>query len=64
MPLTGGPRSSIYAGVIGAASITVLTNGLTMMGLPLEVIQTCRGVVFMVVVFIASMSYRTRLLPR
>jgi ribose transport system permease protein len=64
MPLTGGPRSSIYAGVIGAASITVLTNGLTMMGLPLSVIQTCRGVVFMVVVFIASMSYRTRLLPR
>lgn len=64
MPLTGGPRSSIYAGLIGAASITVLTNGLTMMGLPLEIIQTCRGVVFVVVVFIASMSYRTRLLPR
>jgi ribose transport system permease protein len=64
MPLTGGPRSSIYAGIIGAASITVLTNGLTMMGLPLSVIQTCRGVVFVVVVFIASMSYRTKLLPR
>ena len=64
MPLTGGPRSSIYAGLIGAASITVLTNGLTMMGLPLEVIQICRGVVFIVVVFIASMSYRTELLPR
>ena len=64
MPLTGGPRSSIYAGLIGAASITVLTNGLTMMGLPLEVIQTCRGIVFIVVVFIASMSYRTELLPR
>ena len=64
MPLTGGPRSSIYAGLIGAASITVLTNGLTMMGLPLSVIQTCRGIVFIVVVFIASMSYRTKLLPR
>ncbi len=64
MPLTGGPRSSIYAGLIGAASITVLTNGLTMMGLPLEIIQTCRGVVFIAVVFIASMSYRTKLLPR
>ncbi len=64
MPLTGGPRSSIYAGLIGAASITILTNGLTMMNLPLEIIQTCRGVVFVVVVFIASMSYRTRLLPR
>lgn len=64
MPITGGPRSTIYAGLIGAASITVLTNGLTMMGLPLDVIQISRGVVFIVVVFIASMSYRTRLLPR
>lgn len=64
MPLTGGPRSNIYAGVIGAASITVLTNGLTMKGLDLEVIQTCRGIVFVAVVFIASMSYRTKLLPR
>jgi len=64
MPLTGGPRSNIYAGLIGAASITVLTNGLTMMGLPLEIIQTFRGLVFIVVVFIASMSYRTKLLPR
>jgi ribose transport system permease protein len=64
MPITGGPRSKIFAGLIGAASITVLTNGLTMKNLPLEVIQTCRGVVFIVVVFIASMSYRTKLLPR
>jgi ribose transport system permease protein len=64
MPITGGPRSKIFAGLIGAASITVLTNGLTMKNLPLEVIQTCRGVVFVVVVFIASMSYRTKLLPR
>ena len=64
MPLTGGPRSSIYAGLIGAASITVLTNGLTMIGLELEYIQICRGLVFIAVVFIASMSYRTKLLPR
>jgi ribose transport system permease protein len=64
MPITGGPRSKIFAGLIGAASITILTNGLTMKNLPLEVIQTCRGVVFVVVVFIASMSYRTKLLPR
>jgi ribose transport system permease protein len=64
MPLTGGPRSNIYAGLIGAASITVLTNGLTMKGLHLEYIQTARGIVFVVVVLIASLSYRTKLLPR
>jgi len=32
MPLSGGPRSKISAGVIGAATITVLNSGLVIMG--------------------------------
>jgi ribose transport system permease protein len=64
MPISGGPRSKISAGLIGAGTIAVLTNGLTMMGLSVEVIQTFRGVIFTGVVFLASMSYRTKLLPR
>lgn len=64
MPITGGPRSKISAGIIGAATITVLNNGLTMMGLPTDIIQTSRGIIFLVVVFITSYSYRTKLLPR
>ncbi len=39
MPLMGGPRSRISAGIIGAATISVLNAGLTMMGLELAVIQ-------------------------
>lgn len=64
MPLSGGPRSRISAGLVGAMAITVLNAGLTMMGLNVAVIQIFRAVVFLVVVYVASMTYRTRLLPR
>lgn len=64
MPLSGGPRSKISAGLVGAISITVLNAGLTMMGLSIAVIQIFRAIVFLVVVYVASMTYRTRLLPR
>ncbi len=64
MPLTGGPRSKISAGLVGAATITVLNAGLTMMGLDLALIQICRAVIFLAVVYVASTSYRTNLLPR
>ncbi|MGB4657702.1 MAG: ABC transporter permease [Mobilitalea sp.] len=64
MPISGGPRSKISAGLIGAATITVLNSGLTMMGLSTDVIQTCRGIIFLVVVLVTSLSYRTKLLPR
>lgn len=64
MPLSGGPRSKVSAGILGAATITVLNSGLTIMGLSTGQIQICRGIVFIVVVFISSFSYRTKLLPR
>lgn len=64
MPLTGGPRSRISAGLIGAATITVLNTGLTILGLSTTVIQIFRAIVFLGVVYVASMTYRTKLLPR
>ena len=64
MPLSGGPRSKVSAGILGAATITVLNSGLTIMGLSTGQVQICRGIVFIVVVFISSFSYRTKLLPR
>ena len=36
MPLSGGPRSKISAGIIGAATITILNSGLTILGLDVE----------------------------
>lgn len=64
MPLTGGPRSRISAGLIGAATITVLNSGLTMIGLGIAGVQVCRAIIFLIVVYVASMTYRTKLLPR
>ena len=64
MPLTGGPRSRISAGLVGSATITILDMGLTMMGLSTAVIQVFRAIVFLSVVYVASMTYRTKLLPR
>lgn len=64
MPLSGGPRSKISAGLIGAATITVLNNGLSVVGLSTDIVQIVRGIIFLGVVFITSMTYRTKLLPR
>ena len=64
MPLTGGPRSRISAGLIGAATITALNSGLTMIGLGIAGVQISRAVIFLIVVYVASMTYRTKLLPR
>lgn len=64
MPLSGGPRSKISAAIVGAATITVLNNGLSVYGVSTGAIQIIRGIIFLVVVYITSMNYRTKLLPR
>jgi ribose transport system permease protein len=64
MPLSGGPRSRISAALVGAATITVLNSGLIIMGAGTGVIQIFRGAIFLAVVLIASLNYRTQLLPR
>jgi ribose transport system permease protein len=64
MPLSGGPRSKISAAIVGACTISILNNGLTMMGLTIGTIQIVRGLIFLVVVLMTSLSYRTKLLPR
>lgn len=64
MPLSGGPRSKISAGLVGAITITVLNSGLAILGLTTGQIQIFRGIVFIVVVLVSSLSYRDRLLPR
>jgi ribose transport system permease protein len=64
MPLSGGPRSRISAALIGATTITVLNSGLIIMGAGTGVIQIFRGAIFLAVVLVASLNYRTQLLPR
>ncbi|WP_099466655.1 ABC transporter permease [Konateibacter massiliensis] len=64
MPLTGGPKSKISAALVGAATITILNNGLSLCNVSNDMIQIVRGIIFILVVFITSMTYRTKLLPR
>lgn len=64
MPLSGGARSKISAGLIGAMTITVLNSGLAILGMDAGQIQIFRGFVFIIVVLVASLSYRGKLLPR
>lgn len=64
MPISGGPRSKISAGLVGAVTITLLNSGLAILGLSTGVIQLSRGIVFLLVVLVSSFSYRTKLLPR
>lgn len=64
MPLTGGAKSKISASLIGSAIITILNNGLSILGLGNGEIQMVRGILFLTVIFITGFSYRTKLLPR
>lgn len=64
MPLSGGSKSKISAAILGSATITILNTALTVMGLTVGYIQIVRGVLFLTVVFVTSMAYRGRLLPR
>lgn len=64
MPISGGPKSRISAGLVGALIVTILNSGLTMIGLSTGIIQIVRGIVFIIVVLVASFSYRGKLLPR
>jgi ribose transport system permease protein len=64
MPISGGPKAKISAGLVGAITISFLNSALTILGLSSGTIQIIRGIVFIIVVLVASFSYRTKLLPR
>ena len=50
MSCFGGSRSNTYSGIVGALIVTVLNNGLLMVGVSSTVIQAIRGIVFIVLV--------------
>lgn len=64
MPLSGGSKSRISAAIIGASTIVILNTTLTVLGLTVGYIQIVRGVLFLTVVFVTSMAYRGKFLPR
>ena len=64
MSVSGGARSKIGASIVGGLSITVLNQVLLVLGASFGMTQLIKGVMFLAVVFVASLNYRTKLLPR
>lgn len=68
MPISGGPRSRIYAAIIGSFSIRILSQILTMLLAAVPgangIAQIVRAIFFLAMVYLASMNYRTKMLPR
>jgi ribose transport system permease protein len=64
MPLSGGTWSRISAGVIGAFSMVLMSQILTMYSVSTGMSQVVKAAVFLVVVFVAAINYRTKMLSK
>lgn len=67
MPISGGARSKIYAAVVGGFSYIILNNILDLLidsASGYGITQIISAVFFMAVVYVASMNYRSQMLPR
>lgn len=64
MPLSGGARSKISAAVVGSFSIVLLNQSLVILGASYGVNQAVKGGLFLVLVFLASFSYKSKMLSR
>lgn len=51
MSVFGGTRSYIYAGALGALTVTLLNNGLLMVGISPTILQLVRGIFFLTFIF-------------
>lgn len=67
MPISGGARSKIYAAVVGGFSYIVLNNILNLLidsTSGYGITQIVSAVFFLIIVYVASVNYRSQTLPR
>lgn len=64
MPVSGGARSKIYAAVIGAFSMTLLSQLMVMFNLNSGIGQMVKAAIFILVVYLATSDQRGKMLPR
>lgn len=67
MPISGGARSKIYAAVVGGFSYIVLNNVLDLLidsTSGYGITQIVSAVFFLIIVYVASVNYRSQTLPR
>ena len=67
MPISGGPRSKIYAALVGGFSYVMLNNILKLLidtNSGYGISQVVSAVFFLLVVYVTGLNYRTQMLPR
>lgn len=67
MPISGGARSRIYAAIVGGFSYVLLNDILEIViesSAAYGLTQIISAIFFLIVVYITSMNYRTKILPR
>ncbi len=64
MPISGGARSKIHAAIVGALSMTLLSQIMLMLNLDSGISQMIKAVIFLAVVYVSMFSSRKTILPR
>ncbi|MCZ0702505.1 ribose transport system permease protein [Natronobacillus azotifigens] len=65
MALSGGSKSKISSAIVGSITLVLLNNGLTMIGVPAEVVSLVRGIIFLLVIFLILRRPRSeKVVPR
>ena len=64
MPVSGGARSKIYSAVVGALSMTLLSQIMLMLNLNSGISQMVKAIIFLLVVYISMSDQRRNMLPR
>ena len=64
MPVSGGARSKITAALVGSLSMVLLSQILLTLGMDPGSSQLIKSILFLVVVFLTTVSYRRKFLPR
>ena len=64
MPVSGGARSKIYSAVVGALSMTLLSQIMLMLNLNSGISQMVKALIFILVVYISMSDNKKNILPR
>lgn len=64
MPVSGGARSKIYSALVGALSMTLLSQIMLMLNLNSGIGQMVKATIFILVVYVSMLNGKKNILPR
>jgi ribose transport system permease protein len=53
MPLTGGAGAKIQSAIIGGLILAILSNGMVLLGVKIEIQQAIKGIIFLIAVYLS-----------